>query len=127
MSENEERYQFTYSASQKNEIENIRKKYISPEESKMEQLKRLDASASRKGTRIAFILGCIGAMCLGIGMYWSLDRLGRYFIPGIVLGLLGLVNMISAYPAYTKITKKEREKIAPEIIRLSDELLKNQQ
>jgi hypothetical protein len=29
-----------------------------------------------------------------------------------------------AYPLYNRVLKKQREKIAPEILRLSDELLK---
>lgn len=126
MSENKDTYQFTYSASEKKEIEKIRNKYVPEEESKMDQLKRLNASATKKGTKIAIIIGCIGCAFLGIGMYWSLDLLGKYFVPGIIFGLIGFANMLSAYPVFVKITEKEREKIAPEIIRLSDELLKNQ-
>ncbi|MCI5752350.1 MAG: hypothetical protein MR038_07730 [Oscillospiraceae bacterium] len=30
----------------------------------------------------------------------------------------------AAYPLYSHVTKKEREKIAPEMIRLTDELMK---
>lgn len=46
------------------------------------------------------------------------------FIPGIFIGIIGLVGAVSVYPLYTHITKRQREKLAPEIMRLSDELMK---
>ena len=46
------------------------------------------------------------------------------FIPGIIIGLVGIVGVSLAYPAYTFVLKKEREKIAPEILLLTDELMK---
>lgn len=53
-------------------------------------------------------------------MVWA-DRL---FIPGIMIGIVGIVGMIATYPIFTRVTKKRREKLAPEIMRLSDELMK---
>lgn len=43
---------------------------------------------------------------------------------GIGIGIIGIVLVCIAYPIYNRTLKKEREKIAPEIIRLSDELMK---
>ena len=43
---------------------------------------------------------------------------------GIPVGLVGMVLVALAYPLYNRVLKKQREKIAPEILRLSDELLK---
>lgn len=45
-------------------------------------------------------------------------------IAGIMLGLPGIILVVAAYPVYIKVLKKEREKIAPEILRLSEELMK---
>ena len=53
-------------------------------------------------------------------MVWA-DKL---FIPGIVIGVIGIAAVLVAYPVYTHITKKQREKIAPEILRLTEELMK---
>ncbi len=47
-----ETFQYSYSARQQEEIKNIRQKYQLKEEDKLEQLCRLDAGASRKGTRV---------------------------------------------------------------------------
>ena len=45
-------------------------------------------------------------------------------LTGILIGIVGIVLVCVAYPIYNAIVKKEREKIAPEIIRLTDELMK---
>ena len=44
------------------------------------------------------------------------------FIAGIVIGIIGMIVAGVAYPIYTKITKKERAKIAEQVIALSNEL-----
>jgi len=46
------------------------------------------------------------------------------FVAGVVIGLLGIVGVVMAYPIYSAITKRERRKMAPEILRLTDELMK---
>ena len=43
---------------------------------------------------------------------------------GIFVGIVGIVLISLAYPTYNHILKKERKRIAPEIIRLSGELMK---
>ena len=43
---------------------------------------------------------------------------------GILTGVAGLVMVALAYPLYNTVLKKERQRIAPEILRLTDELLK---
>ena len=122
--ENKETFKFTYSAKEQEEIKNIRKKYTAPQEDKMEQLRRLDASVTDKATTVALIVGIIGTLFLGIGMCCCLVWQGAWFIPGVIIGVIGIAVLSLAYPLYNRVTKKEREKIAPEIIRLTDELMK---
>lgn len=122
--QNNETFQYTYSARQQQEIKNIRKKYMAPEEDKMEQLRRLDRSVTKKGTTVSLAVGIIGALILGIGMCCTMVWSGIWFIPGIVIGVIGIVLVSCAYPLYSRVTKMERERIAPEIIRLTDELMK---
>ena len=45
-------------------------------------------------------------------------------MPGIVIGVLGMIVMGMAYPLYARVIKKERARVAPEILRLSGELLR---
>lgn len=119
-----ETFNYTYSAKQQEEVRNIRKKYIVPEEDKMEQLRRLDRKVTEKGTIISLIVGIIGAIIMGIGMCCCMVWQELLFVPGIFIGIIGIVIVCIAYPLYNHITKKERKKIAPEIIRLTDELMK---
>ena len=117
-------FSYTYSAKEQEEVKQIRKKYMPKEADKMEQLRRLDRSVTRKGAAVSIVMGIIGALTLGIGMCCAMVWMGQWFIPGIVIGLVGIILVYLAYPLYTHITKKEREKVAPEILRLTDELMK---
>ena len=130
--ENKEGFEFTYSAKEQEEIKRIRKKYAAPaeEEDKMAQLRRLDASVYSKATTAALVIGVIGALVMGLGMSIVMTDIGAALgtilamIVGVGIGVIGIVLICLAYPMYTRTLKKEREKIAPEILRLSDELMK---
>lgn len=130
--ENKETFNYTYSAKQQEEIKNIRKKYAVPEEDKMEQLRKLDESVTQKATMVALIVGTIGALILGFGMSLAMTELNEILgsaksfgiIIGSMIGVVGIALVCYAYPLYNRTLQKEREKIAPEIIRLTDELMK---
>ena len=122
--ENQEKpFHYTYSATERSEVESIRKKYLPKEEDKMEQLRRLDASVGKKGMVISLIVGVLSCLVMGLGMCCCLVWRGVWFIPGIVIGLAGIAGVALAYPVYMRVTQKERERIAPEILRLTDELM----
>lgn len=115
-------FEYTYSAKQQKEIEDIRKKYLPKEEDKMETLRRLDKSAEKPGTAAALAIGVTGVMFLGIGMCCTMVWKDSVFVLGIVVGILGIAILSVAYPVYKKITQRKREKIAEQILALSDEL-----
>lgn len=130
-----ESFNYTYSAQQQEEVEAIRKKYLPTQdtpEDKLEQLRRLDQQVTSKATMLSIIVGVVGALIMGTGMSLAMTDIGSYlgmsgnvgFVFGIVIGVIGMVVLGVAYPLYNKTLKEEREKIAPEIIRLSDELMK---
>ena len=121
--QDKEKFSYTYSAKEQEEINRIRKKYVATED-KMEQLRRLDAGVTKKAATISITVGIIGALIMGTGMCCTMVWQGLWFIPGIIIGLIGMAVLALAYPIYQKIIKKERERIAPEIIRLTDELTK---
>ena len=128
MDNREDTFQYTYSAKEQAEVEKIRKKYLSPEENKMEQLRRLDNSATQKAQAWAIALGTIGALILGTGMSLFMTELGALLgdfamVIGIVVGVLGLVLVALAYPLYNRVLEKERQRIAPQILRLTEELM----
>lgn len=126
--EQNKRFEMTYSAEQQEEIRSIREKYVPQKPDKMQQLRALDAGAERKAMMYAIIAGVIGALILGAGMSLVMTdfgaALGRLSMPvGIAIGVVGLVLVALAYPLYARTLQKEREKIAPEILRLTDELM----
>ena len=93
----------------------------------LDTVKRLDASVTKKGTAISLILGILGSLILGIGMCMAMvfSQVGELvFVMGIIIGLVGIALVCVAYPVFIAVTAKEKERIAPEIVRLTDELLK---
>lgn len=124
MSENQKTFHYTYSAKEQEELKRIRSKYIPREENKMELLRRLDAQVTQKATMHAIIVGVIGALILGTGMSCCMVWGGAVFVPGIIIGIAGMAVVGAAYPLYIRTLKKERKRIAPEILRLTDDLIK---
>lgn len=127
--ENKEGFSFTYSAQQQKEIEAIRKKYLPKETDKMQQLRKLHAVPTQKARAWAIAVGVIGALIMGTGMSLAMTDIGAALgnlsmVIGILVGIVGMVLVALAYPIYNRVLKKERQRIAPEILRLSDELLK---
>lgn len=127
-------FHYTYSGKEQAEIQKIRKKYMAPQqqEDKMELLRRLDAGVTKKATLYALTLGVTGALIMGLGMSLILSDFGKILgtnpgttlLVGMVSGMVGIVLVCLAYPVHNRVLKKQRKKIAPEILRLTDELMK---
>ena len=122
-------FEYTYSAKRQQEVEEIRKAYLPKEEDKVEQLRRLHAIPTQKAQAASLAVGIIGALILGTGMSLCMTELGAALgrlaiIIGVAVGLVGIVLVAVAYPMFNWVLRKERAKIAPEILRLSDDLLK---
>ena len=130
--EHKEGFSYTYSAAQQQEIQNIRKKYLPKEGDKLEQLRKLHHSATQKAQTRAIVIGVIGALILGTGMSLAMTELGTLLgvqkdlamLLGVLIGMVGMVLVGLAYPVYNRVLKKQRTRIAPEILRLTDELMK---
>jgi len=121
--ENTGTFTYSYSANQQEEVKNIREKYSQREESKLEQLRRLDQSVSKSGMIAGLAIGIVSSLIFGTGMACILEWQENFFAIGIVAGVIGFIGMLFAYPVYAKMTKKRREKLAPQIIKLSNELM----
>ena len=125
-------FTYTYSAREQAELKRIRDKYTAPAEDKMARLRRLDASVTNTAQLVALVVGIIGTLTLGFGMSLCITDIGRILgmdselamAIGIVVGIVGGVLASLAYPIYNAIVKAKRKKLAPEIIRLADELMK---
>lgn len=125
-------FRYTYSAKDQEEIRSIRQKYVPREEDKMERLRRLDRSVAVKARAWSVAVGILGVLVLGFGMSLFMTEFGAQLgIPanrtmpvGIGFGLVGGALVCLAYPLYQRVARHERKKIAPEIMRLTDELMK---
>lgn len=117
-----ENFKYTYSAKQQSEVEEIRKKYLPKEDDKMETLRKLDKKAEKPGTIFSLVLGIVGALVFGIGMCCTMVWAEQFFVSGIFVGIIGLVMAGTAYPIYKKITAKQREKMAEQILALVSEI-----
>ena len=127
-------FQYTYSAKEQAELKRIRDKYTAPTEAedKMARLRRLDASVNNTAQAVALVFGVIGTLILGFGMSLVMTELAESLgisgdvamVIGIIVGIVGGILASLAYPIYNAIVKAKRKKLAPEIIRLTDELMK---
>ncbi len=127
-------FNYTYSASQQKEIEEIRKKYTdSPKvenspESKLALIKKLDKSVGDKASVWAMTLGIFGALVMGFGMSLIMTDIAKLIsvehnmAVGILIGFLGMACVLCAYPLYRFVLKRQRKKLAPRILKLTDEL-----
>jgi hypothetical protein len=125
---------YTYSAREQAELKRIRDKYTAPTEveDKMARLRRLDASVTNTAQAVALVLGVCGTLILGFGMSLVMTELAESLgisgdiamVIGIGVGIVGGILASLAYPIYNAIVKAKRKKLAPEIIRLTDELMK---
>lgn len=133
MNNDQKVFEYNYSATEQAEIKKIREKYTLQEkktESEIDLLRELDAGVTKKGLIAALTLGIISTLILGAGMSLVMTELGKNlniehaFVIGILMGVIGLIGVIMAFPLYKFIVKRERARIAPQIIKISDELLK---
>ncbi len=120
---NENKFSYTYSAENLEEVEKIRKKYIPQDETPLERLKKLDSSVTNKASTISLTVGIISTLVLGIGMCCCLVWT-QFFALGIFIGIVGIMGTCTAYPLYKKVLNEERQKIAPEILKLTEEIQK---
>lgn len=121
-------FEYNYSAKQQKEIEAIKRKYmqkpINVQEDKMETLRRLDRNTEKTGTIWGLVLGIVGILVFGTGMSMVLVWTDTLLFAGILVCLPGLFFIVIAYPVYKSLTKRARAKAAPQILALTEELMK---
>jgi len=118
-------FSYNYSAARNKEVESIRNKYMPQEISKFETLKKLDFRVQRAGTLEGLCLGIVGALVFGIGMCFFLDVFAGAAWLSALFMIIGSLVMIPAYPIYRRISRKTEAALKPEILRLSEEIMKS--
>ena len=109
-------------------VQKIRSQYTEKEATELDALRELDRKVKRPANIFSYVVGSISAIIMGTGMSLAMTDIGAALgslamILGIAVGLVGMVLVAVAYPLYNRVLNKQRKKIAPEILRLSDELL----
>ena len=122
------KFEYTYKAlsiHEKQEIEYIKKKYAPKDTEnkadKAERVKQLDKKITDASMITGLVIGVLGCLIFGGGL--ALVLVKNLLLSGIPLSLIGGTVMGFAYPAYRYVFNKQREKYAPEILKLSEEIL----
>jgi hypothetical protein len=111
-------------------VQKIRSQYTENEHTELDALKALDAKVKRPANVFACIHGSAGVLTMGAGMSLVMTDIGAKIgltatlVPGIMVGIAGMVMAMTAYPIYKKILSSRKKKAAPEILKLSENLLR---
>ena len=87
---------YNYSAKENAEVQAIRKKYLPREESKLEELKRLDYMVQSSGMVESLSAGIGGALFFGLGMCLAMQVIGE----GLILILIPLCSWFLSYDTH---------------------------
>ena len=111
-------------------VRKIRTQYTEKQHTELDALKALDAKVKRPANVFGYTYGSVGAIIMGTGMSLVMTDIGAVIgltnamVPGIIIGVVGLAMALTTYPIYKKILNGRKKKYAPEILRLTDELMK---
>ena len=115
------------SNNEKQMVQRIKEEYSEKQTNKVDELLALNAKVKRPAEIFAYIFGTVGSLILGTGMSLAMKVIGAslsFAMPlGVAVGVVGLAMVGVNYFLYEKILKKRKEKYAPQILVLTDELL----
>lgn len=130
--ENKDKFSYSYSASEQDELRKIRARYEGDKaEDPLERVRRLDESVTSLPTAIALVLGVLGTLVFGAGMSLIMTDIGASlslgytacWVIGLSLGLVGMATAAAAYPVYSAVLARRRKKVGPEILALLDGMM----
>ena len=111
-------------------VEKIRSQYTEQKNTDLDALKALDAKVKRCANVFGYTYGSIGAIVMGAGMSLVMTDIGAVLgmaetmVPGIAVGIVGLIMSCTTYPIYKKILTSRKKKYAPQIMALSERIMK---
>ena len=112
-------------------VQKIRTQYTEKEHTQLDALKELDKKVKRPANVFAYTFGSISAIIMGSGMSLVMTDIGSIIgvadpmFPGIIIGIVGMILALINYPIYKKVLNSRKKKYADEIIKLSDNIMKN--
>ena len=111
-------------------VQKIRTQYTERQHTELDALKALDAKVKKPAHVFAYIYGSFSAIVMGAGMSLVMTDIGAMIglsaamVPGIVIGIVGMGMALTTYPIYKKMLSNRKKKFAPQIMELSDRLMK---
>lgn len=110
-------------------VQKIRTQYTEKQYTELDELKALDAKVKRPANTFAYTFGSLSAIIMGAGMSLVMTDVGAMIgitgmVPGIAIGVVGMVLALCTYPIYKRILSARKKKFAPQIMKLSDKIMK---
>ena len=110
----------------------IRDQYTEKKPTKLDELKALDSKVKNPANAFAYVFGSVSAIIMGCGMSLIMTDIskmigmsGEPMIPGVIIGAVGLFMALVNYPMHKRIMNSRKKKYAPEILALSENIIKN--
>ena len=111
-------------------VQKIRTQYTEKQHTELDALKALDAKVKKPANVFAYTYGAVGALVMGAGMSLVMTEIGGILglastmVPGIAIGIVGMAMALTTYPIYKKLLNARKKKYAPEILELSEKIMK---
>ena len=111
-------------------VQKIRTQYTEKQHTELDELKALDTKVKKPVNVFGYTYGSLGAIVMGAGMSLVMTDIGatlgmtETMVPGIIVGIVGLFMSCTTYPIYKKILVSRKKKYAPQIMALSEKIMK---
>ena len=115
------------------QVQKIRTQYTENQSTQLDALKALkalDAKVKRPANVFGYTYGSVSAIVMGAGMCLVMTDIGAKIgltsalIPGIAIGVVGMGMALTTSPIYKKMLHDRKRKYAPQIMALSEEIMK---
>lgn len=126
-----DKFEYKYTAlneKEKKVVEDIRNQYLEQEKynSNIDKLKKLDSKVKNIPTALALSIGIVSTLIFGVGLTFFLEWTDYMYV-GIPFAVIGMLMTLMAYPIYNKVHIYMKNKYKDEIIRLSNDLLNEEE
>lgn len=102
------------------EEERLKSEYAPKIKTNLDESKKIDYKAKLPAYIIAYTLGIIGSLTLGLGMCLAMKIIGDnslfQFVSGIIIGIIGIIIIVINYPLFIAILRKRKARYASEIL-----------
>jgi hypothetical protein len=111
-------------------VQKLRTQYTEVKHTELDELKALDIKVKKPANVFAYTYGSLSAIVMGTGMSLVMTEIGAIIglastmVPGIAIGVVGMGMALTTYPIYKKILASRKKKFAPQILALSDKIMK---